>query len=206
MKAVKLSVLRTGRLYPRKYSWYPFLLDHELTPGPQCDLANFRVKAAECVSARPFICSSNCMVQCLSWKADSYSAGTRRPAFKQWKFRHDLENCPLQDPKLSHYNPLHFGLFSLRHDDKGNDDYEYYIIYLLKYLMSQSQLQADTRNNNNNNNKHLHLMQKVKEPQYRPGQALSFPVVRGAKMSKQSLHEGGKVVTSRSAAHKLSLN
>jgi len=26
-----------------------------------------------------------------------------------------------------------------RHDDKGNDDYTYYIIYLLKYLMSESQ-------------------------------------------------------------------
>jgi len=50
--------------------------------------------------------------------------------------------------------------------------------------MPQSQLQADIKNNNNNNNnnKHLHLMQKVKEPQYKPGQTLIVPVVRGAKI------------------------
>jgi len=31
----RLSVLRTGRLYPpRKYSWYSFLLEAESTPGP----------------------------------------------------------------------------------------------------------------------------------------------------------------------------
>ena len=29
-----LSALRTGRLYPRKYSWYSFLLEAESTPGP----------------------------------------------------------------------------------------------------------------------------------------------------------------------------
>ena len=29
-----LSALRTGRLYPRKYSWYSFLLETESTPGP----------------------------------------------------------------------------------------------------------------------------------------------------------------------------
>ena len=34
MKVVRLS--RTGRLYPRKYSWYSFLLEAESTPGPQC--------------------------------------------------------------------------------------------------------------------------------------------------------------------------
>jgi hypothetical protein len=34
MKVVRLSALPTGRLYPpRKYSWYSFLLDAELTPG-----------------------------------------------------------------------------------------------------------------------------------------------------------------------------
>jgi len=70
-----------------------------------------------------------------------------------------------------------------RHDDKGNDDYEYYIIYLLKYLMSQSQLQTNTKNNKNN--KQLHLKQKLKEPLYRPGQALRVPVVRGSQISKQ---------------------
>jgi len=31
---VRLSALRTGRLYPRKYSWYSFLLEAESTPGP----------------------------------------------------------------------------------------------------------------------------------------------------------------------------
>jgi hypothetical protein len=37
IKVVKLSALRTGRLYPlRKYSWYLFLLQDESTPGPQC--------------------------------------------------------------------------------------------------------------------------------------------------------------------------
>jgi hypothetical protein len=30
MKVVRLSVLGTGRLYPRKYSWYSFLLEAEL--------------------------------------------------------------------------------------------------------------------------------------------------------------------------------
>ena len=36
MKVVRLSALRTGRLYPpRKYSWYSFLLEPESTPGPQ---------------------------------------------------------------------------------------------------------------------------------------------------------------------------
>ena len=35
IKAVRLSVLRTGRLYPppKKYSWYSFLLGAESTPG-----------------------------------------------------------------------------------------------------------------------------------------------------------------------------
>jgi len=30
----RLSALRTGRLYPRKYSWYSFQLEAESTPGP----------------------------------------------------------------------------------------------------------------------------------------------------------------------------
>ena len=60
--------------------------------------------------------------------------------------------------------------------------------------MSQSQLQANPKFNTNNN-KHLHLMQKVKDPLYRPGQALRFQVVRGSQISKQSLHEGDKVVS-----------
>ena len=34
MKVVRLSALRTGRLYPKKYSWYSFLLEAESTPGP----------------------------------------------------------------------------------------------------------------------------------------------------------------------------
>jgi len=33
---VRLSALRTGRLTPRKYSWYSFLLEAESTPGPEC--------------------------------------------------------------------------------------------------------------------------------------------------------------------------
>jgi len=59
--------------------------------------------------------------------------------------------------------------------------------------MSQSQLQANTKNNNN---KHLHLMQKVKDQLHRPGQAVRVPVFRGPQISKQQLHEGGKVVNS----------
>jgi len=34
MKVVKLSSLRTGRLYPSRHSWYLFLLEVESTPGP----------------------------------------------------------------------------------------------------------------------------------------------------------------------------
>ena len=30
----RLSALRTGRLYHKKYSWHSFLLEAELTPGP----------------------------------------------------------------------------------------------------------------------------------------------------------------------------
>ena len=37
----RLSALRTGRLYPRKYSWYSFLLEAESTPGPYCDRKDF---------------------------------------------------------------------------------------------------------------------------------------------------------------------
>ena len=33
MKVVGLSAVRTGRLYPRKYSWCSFLLEAESTPG-----------------------------------------------------------------------------------------------------------------------------------------------------------------------------
>ena len=37
MKVVRLSALRTGRIYPpplRKYPWYSFLLEVESTQGP----------------------------------------------------------------------------------------------------------------------------------------------------------------------------
>ena len=37
----RLSALCTGRLYPRKDSWYSFLLQAESTPGPQCDRKDF---------------------------------------------------------------------------------------------------------------------------------------------------------------------
>jgi hypothetical protein len=33
LKVVSLSALRTGRLYPKKHSWYSFLLEAESTPG-----------------------------------------------------------------------------------------------------------------------------------------------------------------------------
>ena len=36
IKAIRLSALRTGRLYPRKYLWYSFLSEAESTPGSQC--------------------------------------------------------------------------------------------------------------------------------------------------------------------------
>ena len=36
IKVVRLSALGTRRLYPRKYSWYSFLLEADSTPGPQC--------------------------------------------------------------------------------------------------------------------------------------------------------------------------
>ena len=36
MKVVRLSALRTGRLYPRRYFSYSFLLKTKSTPRPQC--------------------------------------------------------------------------------------------------------------------------------------------------------------------------
>jgi len=42
MKAVILSALQTGCLYPlKKYSWYSFLLDADSTPGPQCSWKDY---------------------------------------------------------------------------------------------------------------------------------------------------------------------
>jgi len=38
---VRLSALGTGRLYPRKYTWYSFLLEAESTPGPECDRKDY---------------------------------------------------------------------------------------------------------------------------------------------------------------------
>ena len=40
----RLSALLADRLYPRKYSWYSFLLEAESTSGPQCDGKNFMSK------------------------------------------------------------------------------------------------------------------------------------------------------------------
>ena len=37
----RLSALRTGRLFPRKYSWFSFLLEAESTPEPYCDRKDF---------------------------------------------------------------------------------------------------------------------------------------------------------------------
>jgi len=34
VKLVRLSALCIGHFYPREYSWYSFLLEAELTPGP----------------------------------------------------------------------------------------------------------------------------------------------------------------------------
>ena len=44
MKVVRLSALRTGRLYPTKYSWYSFLLETESNPGPLCGRKNYVIK------------------------------------------------------------------------------------------------------------------------------------------------------------------
>jgi hypothetical protein len=42
IKVVRLSALRTGRLYPpRKYSWYSFLLEAESIPEPQGDRKDY---------------------------------------------------------------------------------------------------------------------------------------------------------------------
>jgi len=37
MIVVRLSALRTGRLYPRKCFWYSFLLETESITVPECD-------------------------------------------------------------------------------------------------------------------------------------------------------------------------
>jgi len=44
MKVVRLSDLRTGRLYPRKYSWYSFLLGAESTSGLNCGQEDYVIE------------------------------------------------------------------------------------------------------------------------------------------------------------------
>ena len=47
----RLSALRTGRLYSRKYSWYSFLLETESASGPKCDRKDFMsMKNSSCTS------------------------------------------------------------------------------------------------------------------------------------------------------------
>jgi hypothetical protein len=41
MKVERLSALRSGHLYPKKYFWYSFLLEAESTTGPQCGQKDF---------------------------------------------------------------------------------------------------------------------------------------------------------------------
>jgi hypothetical protein len=41
MNVARLLALCTGQLYPRKYSWYSFLLETESIPGPWCDRKDY---------------------------------------------------------------------------------------------------------------------------------------------------------------------
>jgi hypothetical protein len=65
-----LSALRTGRLYPQKYSWYSFLLEAESTPAPYCGRKDYvndtfgnRTHDLRAFSAMPQSTAPNCQMR-----------------------------------------------------------------------------------------------------------------------------------------------
>jgi hypothetical protein len=62
----KFSALRTGRLTPRKYSWYSFLLETESIPGPQCSRKDYVNKKSQMTPSGIETATFRLVAQCIN--------------------------------------------------------------------------------------------------------------------------------------------